>query len=45
MSTSRYMLRVAQLDAFPWIEGKTRFTETLANPWTHYSLTDPTSEL
>ena len=30
---------------YAWIDGKTSFTETIANPWTHYSLTDPTSEL
>ena len=30
---------------YAWIDGKTSFTETIANPWTHYSLTDPASEL
>ena len=30
---------------YAWIDGKTSFTETVANPWTHYSLTDPHSEL
>ena len=30
---------------YAWIDGKTSFTETIANPWTHYSLTDPHSEL
>lgn len=30
---------------YAWIAGKTSFTETVANPWIHYSLTDPTSEL
>lgn len=30
---------------FTWLDGKTSFTETVANPWTHCSLTDPHSEL
>lgn len=30
---------------YAWIEGKTSFTETIVNPWPHYSLTDPHSEL
>lgn len=30
---------------YAWVDGKTSFTETIANPWTHYSLMDPASEL
>lgn len=41
----RHFAYVKEGRVYAWIEGKTSFTETLANPWTHYSLTDHASEL
>lgn len=29
---------------YAWLDGKTSFTEEIANPWTHYSLTDPAND-
>lgn len=41
----RHFAYVKEGRVYAWIDGKTSFTETIANPWTHYSLTDPASEL